>query len=85
MESKSYQYPSLDKRVNKPVVFLGDSNLNRIPPSRNGQIQIESYPGANFYHFLNLLETASVCEGTGMVVLSVGLNNKDQDPQTNLD
>lgn len=68
-------------RVNKPVAFLGDSNLNRIPPFKNSQIQIESYPGANFYHFFNLLETAPVCEDTGVVVLSVGLNNMDQDPQ----
>lgn len=67
--------------VNKPVVFLGDSNLNRIPPFNNDQIQVESYPGANFYHFFNLLEMTPVCEDTAMLVLSIGLNNKDQDPQ----
>lgn len=68
-------------KVDRPVVFLGDSNLNRIPPFENDQIQIESYPGANFYHFFNLLEMTPVCENTAMVILSVGLNNKDQDPQ----
>lgn len=68
-------------KVNKPIVFLGDSNLSRIPPFNNDQIQVESYPGANFYHFFNLLETALVCDNTGLVVLSIGLNNKDQDPQ----
>lgn len=68
-------------RVNKPVAFLGDSNLNRIPPFNNDQIQVESYPGANFYHFFHLLDTAPVCEETGVVVLSIGLNNKDQDRQ----
>lgn len=68
-------------KVDKPVVFLGDSNLNRIPPFENDQIQVESYPGANFYHFFNLLEMTPVCEIAEMVILSVGLNNKDQDPQ----
>lgn len=62
-------------KVNKPIVFLGDSNLSRIPPFDNDQIQVESYPGANFYHFFNLLETAPVCENTGLVVLSIGLNS----------
>lgn len=37
-------------RCNKPIWFLGDSNWYRMPPHCSGEIQIDSYPGASFYH-----------------------------------
>lgn len=64
----------------KPVLFLGDSNLNRIPAHKNQHIQIDSYPGANIYHFLKICEKTPVHTDTKILVLSVGLNNRDQDP-----
>lgn len=65
----------------EPVLFLGDSNLNRIPPQHMQNIQIDSYPGANLYHFLKICEKTPTHTDTKIVVLSVGLNNRDQDPQ----
>ncbi|XP_078030781.1 uncharacterized protein LOC144466866 [Epinephelus lanceolatus] len=68
-------------RPRKPVVILGDSNINRIPAHNNPDIQLDSYPGANFYHFLKICEKTPPSPSTKILVLSVGLNNKDQDPK----
>lgn len=65
----------------KPVVILGDSNINRIPPHQNPEIQLDSYPGANMYQFLKLCEKSPVSPSTKILVLSIGINNKDQDPK----
>lgn len=43
---------------NKPILVLGDSNVNRIPPFHNPNIQVDSYPGATFYNFTKVLEKA---------------------------
>ena len=69
----------------KSHLFIGDSNLNRIPPFQNPRAQVDSYPGATFHHFQKVLEKTQVHPHTEVVVLSVGLNNKDLDPyQTSL-
>ncbi|GLD47515.1 AMP deaminase 2 isoform X1 [Lates japonicus] len=67
-------------RGKKPIWFLGDSNLSRIPAYHNNNIQIDSYPGASFYHFQHLLEKIPPHPFTKLVVLLAGINNKDQDP-----
>jgi hypothetical protein len=68
-----------------PTLIIGDSNLNRIPPFNNPNIQVDSYPGATFYHFIKVLEKTPIHTDTATVVISVGLNNKDHDPfQTSL-
>ncbi|XP_045569530.1 mucin-5AC-like isoform X2 [Salmo salar] len=68
-----------------PILIIGDSNLNRIPPFNNPNIQVDSYPGATFYHFTKVLEKTPIHTDTATVVISVGLNNKDHDPfQTSL-
>lgn len=68
-----------------PTLIIGDSNLNRIPPFNNPNIQVDSYPGATFYHLTKVLEKTPIHTDTATVVLSVGLNNKDHDPfQTSL-
>lgn len=67
-------------RAIKPVIFLGDSNLSRIPTFKSPHIQMDSYPGASFYHFYKLFEMAPKFVETGLVVLAIGFNNRDQDP-----
>lgn len=37
-------------KVHKPIVFIGDSNLARIPQFHNPLVQFDSFPGANFLH-----------------------------------
>lgn len=65
----------------RPILILGDSNINRIPYHTNPQIQLDSYPGAAFYHFLKVCEKTPRNPSTKIVVFSVGLNNRDQDPK----
>ena len=38
----------------KPVLILDDSNINRIPSHSNPNIQLDSYPGAKFYHLIEI-------------------------------
>lgn len=66
-------------RGRKPVLVLGDSNINRIPPHHNPQIQLDSYPGANLYHFLKICEKTAPHPTTKIVIFSIGINNRDQD------
>ncbi|XP_029282678.1 FH2 domain-containing protein 1-like [Cottoperca gobio] len=54
----------------KPVLVLGDSNINRIPAHTNSQIQLDSYPGATAYHFLQLCEKAHPNPFTKIVIFS---------------
>lgn len=67
-------------QATKPIMILGDSNLNRMPPFKNRNIQVDNYPGANFYHFIKLFGMTPACEKARLVLPSLGLNNKDQDP-----
>ncbi|XP_022623071.1 extensin-like, partial [Seriola dumerili] len=68
-------------RPRKPVLVLGDSNVNRIPPHNHPQVQLDSYPGANTYHFLKVCEKSIPNPDVKIVVFSIGINNRDQDPR----
>lgn len=68
-------------RGRRPVLILGDSNINRIPPHHHGNIQLDSYPGANIYHFHKIMEKSPINTSTKILILAVGLNNREQDPQ----
>lgn len=63
----------------KPVIVIGDSNLSRIPPHPYKDIQIDSYPGAQFHHITGVLAKSIPNPNTKVVVLSLGINNKDQE------
>ncbi|KAG7999370.1 hypothetical protein GBF38_000026 [Nibea albiflora] len=65
----------------KPIIILGDSNINRIPAHHYPQIQLDSYPGANAYHFLKICEKTLPQPQAKVVIFSIGINNKDQDPR----
>lgn len=65
----------------KPVLIIGDSNLNRIPAHAFTDIQIDSYPGATTYHLWKLLEKKAPTTQTQKVIISIGINNKDLDPK----
>lgn len=65
-------------KIHKPIVIIGDSNLARIPHFRNPSIQIDSFPGANCLHIARVLQKLSPNENTQKVILSVGLNNREQ-------
>ncbi|XP_078022177.1 uncharacterized protein LOC144462332, partial [Epinephelus lanceolatus] len=68
-------------KAKKPVLIIGDSNINRIPGHTHFNIQLDSYPGANTYHFLKVCEKALPNPHVKILVISIGINNKDQDPK----
>ncbi|TWW61316.1 hypothetical protein D4764_05G0014060 [Takifugu flavidus] len=65
----------------RPILILGDSNIKRIPGHTNPNIQLDSYPGANTYHFLKICEKTLPNPNTKIVIFSIGINNRDQDPR----
>ncbi|KAF3844591.1 hypothetical protein F7725_007754, partial [Dissostichus mawsoni] len=66
-------------QVTKPILILGDSNLARIPKHSNSNIQMDSYPGAAAYNIMRLLTKTAPIPAVQMVILSFGLNNREQD------
>lgn len=84
---KPHRHPNTDHKIRdwsltikKPIVIVGDSNLSRIPYFTNTSIQIDSFPGANFLHIGKILGKLQPNPFTQKVILSVGINNKDQQP-----
>lgn len=67
-----------DLMVSKKWLIIGDSNLSRIPPYDIPGLQIDSYPGANFRHAEALMGKASSVTTVLKVVLSFGLNHRNQ-------
>lgn len=43
-------------RVHNPIVFIGDSNLARLPHFQNPLVQVDSFPGANCLHIARILQ-----------------------------
>ena len=64
--------------VSKKWLILGDSNLSRIPPFSNPDLQIESYPGANFRHAQAIIAKATCKTVVEKVILAFGLNCRGQ-------
>lgn len=61
--------------VSKSVLVLGDSNLARIPPFNYSQVQVDSFPGAQIHHLVEVLKKTPPDLKVQKVVWSVGLNN----------
>lgn len=64
--------------VTKPILFIGDSNLSRIPHYSDDSVQVDSFPGANFMHIAKVLQKLDPNPNTQKVILSLGINNRDQ-------
>ncbi|XP_061747821.1 uncharacterized protein LOC133546030 [Nerophis ophidion] len=64
--------------TNRRILIVGDSNLAHIPPFHRNDLQIDSYPGANFRHAEALLARARVAVQVEVLVLAFGLNNCEQ-------
>uniref|UniRef100_A0AAV2LCW5 Uncharacterized protein n=1 Tax=Knipowitschia caucasica TaxID=637954 RepID=A0AAV2LCW5_KNICA len=65
-------------RVTRPVLILGDSNVARIKDQTFPFLQIDSVPGANLLHATELLRNTPNQPQVESVVLSFGLNNRQQ-------
>lgn len=57
-------------------VILGDSNVARLPPHSIPDLQVESYPGANFRHAEGILAKTKCNVVVEKVILSFGLNSR---------
>lgn len=63
----------------RPILLIGDSNMSRLPHILDDRIQVDCYPGANLAHAKNLLRNNTpISEGISHVILSFGLNNREQ-------
>lgn len=60
--------------VLKPILILGDSNLARIL-SYHPQIQIDSFPGAQVHHLVEVLKKNKPNHNVHTIIWSIGLNN----------
>lgn len=61
--------------VSKPILILGDSNLVRIPAFNYPLVQVDSFPGAQIHHLVEVLKKNQPNFNVQKVVWSVGLNN----------
>ena len=71
--------------LNSHTVILGDSNLSRATQleAKVRSIECHSYPGAKLFHFANLLSPSLPPQDTPkIVVLSVGINHRTNQPHT---
>uniref|UniRef100_A0AAV2LFG3 Uncharacterized protein n=1 Tax=Knipowitschia caucasica TaxID=637954 RepID=A0AAV2LFG3_KNICA len=64
--------------VTRPVLILGDSNVARIKQHAFPSLQIDSFPGANLLHAAELLSHTPNQPQVESVVLSFGINNRQQ-------
>ncbi|KAF3836286.1 hypothetical protein F7725_028844 [Dissostichus mawsoni] len=60
----------------KPILILGDSNINRIPPHTNRKLQLDSYPGAKVYHLMELFKRTPPIPTAKIVIISIGINKQ---------
>lgn len=65
-------------KVTKKWLFIGDSNLNRIPPYTKASLQIESFSGATFRNMEQILTKLTPQMMVEKLVLSVGINARTQ-------
>lgn len=70
--------------VQKSTLIIGSSNLNRITKA-TPDTEIHSYPGAQIHHIQSIIESYDHDPKPATVMLHVGLNNRDQSPETTFD
>lgn len=73
------KYKNFILNPQRPILILGDSNLDRFPKIEDPRIQVDCYPGALLSHATNILKHKTPTNSqTQRVILSFGLNNRDQ-------
>lgn len=65
----------------KKWLILGDSNLSRFPNYNIPDLQIDSYPGANFRHAEAILGKATAVVQVEKIILSFGILHMEQKPK----
>ena len=78
-EKNSWTLPVCDSKM----VILGDSNLSKVTNIEgNAPVEMHSYSGAKPCHFEKLLDGSTTCTHPSSVILSIGINSRDNKVQT---
>lgn len=64
--------------VRDPCLIVGDSNVSKLPPFAADCLQIDSFPGAKWWHAENILQKATTDTTVTSLILSFGINNRSQ-------
>ncbi|MGL5207764.1 hypothetical protein, partial [Cetobacterium sp.] len=64
--------------IRKRFVIIGDSNVSKFPTVIAPDLQMDSYPGANFKHAKDLIKKATITTNVEQLILSFGINNRQQ-------
>lgn len=64
--------------IREMTLIMGDSNVSTFPSFSADHVQIDSFPGAKWYHAQTILEKATCEVDVETLVLSFGLNNRSQ-------
>src|SRR4029434_8976142 len=65
-----------DLSIWKKTLIIGDSNLDKIGTFYYEDLQIDSYPGANFLHAETLLRKSTAHCQVEKIILSFGINSR---------
>lgn len=67
----------------RPYLIIGDSNLSRLPLIHHSEVQVDCFPGAKIHHITRILKHKTPASPVvRTVVLSVGINNRNQESST---
>ena len=78
-EKNSWTLPACESKI----VILGDSNLCKVTNIEgNAPVEMHSYSGAKPCHFERLLDGSTTCTHPSSVILSIGINSRDNKVQT---
>jgi len=78
---KNWKWPV----VREDTLIIGASNLGHITSSPSDQIQIESFPGAHFQNFTDMLKVAHQSKTTKNpkhIILDIGINDRSSNVHT---
>lgn len=64
--------------IHKKWIIIGDSNVFKLPPHNITDLQIDSFPGANFRHAEGILENTTISTTVEKIILSFGICSRDQ-------
>jgi hypothetical protein len=68
----------------KDILIIGGENVSSITASPVKDIQLESYPGARFQHFTDMLKDKDFTTGgksPSIIIINLGLTDRSSDPQ----
>ena len=77
---KSWTWP----KTTKDTLIIGEENVSRITATPHQNVQLESFPGARFQHFTDMLKDKSFVVGGKCptnIILALGINDRSSDPQ----